>query len=98
MHILECKIHNGLISVFYAWLKPLIAVAKWVEILFEGEFSYLCSLLLQSVNQRKNLGNNGEKLRMPLPEKFLTHCMIVWALNLGNSIATTAYIGYNMPS
>ena len=38
------------------------------------------------------------KLRMHLPEKFIAHCMIVLALNLGNSIATTAYKGYNMPS
>ena len=28
MHILECKIYKGLIYVFYAGLKPLIAVTK----------------------------------------------------------------------
>ena len=53
LHILECKILNGLISVFYAWLKPLIADAKWVEILFEGAFLYLCSLLLISICKSK---------------------------------------------
>ena len=90
MHILECKIYKGLIYVFYAWLKPLIAVAKWVEVLFEGAYlifismQYAVYLCFQSVNQWNFYETMVKQLRMPLSENFLTHCTIVLALNLAN--------------